>query len=148
MALEPLPVAEPVGAVVEPGALTLELLTAMFPPISAAREGAAPRQVPVTRHPSSMALPPLTPPLHPLPAPFHPVAPALHSPGLVASWPVVLEMLVARLAERVRRVGLGRGGRRGDQAGAEKGEQPNPAGHNAILPRLSPLVLDTPATGG
>jgi hypothetical protein len=148
MALEPLPAAEPVGAMVEPGALTLESLPAMFPPIPAALEGAAPRQVPVTRHPSSMSLPPLTSPLHPLPAPFHPVAPALHSPGLVPSWPVVLKSLVAGLAERVRRVGLGHGGRRGDQAGAEKGEQPSPAGHSAILPRLSPLVLDTPVTGG
>jgi hypothetical protein len=141
-------VGEPVGAVVQPRAPTLELITAMLPPIPPARERATPGQVPATCHPSPMSLPPLASPLHPVAPPFHPLAPALHPPGMVAPWPTVLETLVPRLVERVRAVGLRRGGRRGQQPGRNKREQPNPAAHVGILPRLLAARLETSVTGG
>jgi len=51
----------------------------------------------------------------------------------------VLELLGPWQLERVGRVLLGRGRRRGEQAGGDEGEQPSRADHD-ILPRLAPLV--------
>jgi hypothetical protein len=137
--LPSLPVAKPVGTVVEPATPTLEPVATTLPAVPLPNERLPASGLAVAAEPPSPPLQPFALPLHSLSPPLHSPSPPFDAPGrVVPPRAGVLELLGPGL-ERVGRVLLGRSRRRGKQAGGDDGEQPSPAEHE-ILPRLAPLV--------
>jgi hypothetical protein len=146
--LLPVPVAKPVGAVVEPGTPTLEPVATTLPPVALPNERLPTNRMAMAAEPPSPPLQPLAFPLHSLSPPLHSLSPPFHPPGMAVPLGTgVPELLGPRELERVGRVLLSRGWRGGEQAGGDDGEQPSPADHE-VLPRLAPLVWNAGVTGG